>query len=215
MDRRQFLTVATGAYLALLSHPARAAGNMKCYVQWAKANPQDWALTDAGLWLSSQTKADPVGDVSFAGLAIGDSLLTNQPGWVFAVDVQGVIFEWYDHYLIEDLTDGSLGTRVIAWRDDQILFPVGTRQADVAVFLPLAFDPRVGGINTRQTFVLYREGAEYDARIGNPPENTIILRYEDFAPPIAGAKHGIYLSDAKWDEHQAARTLHGWRDWIA
>ena len=211
LGRRSFLgtaltAAAAGLAVPLLGLPAHAAGNMKCYVQWAKASPGDWSLSDAGLWASSQVKVDPVGDVSLAGLAIGDALLNNSPGWVFGVNVQGVHFEWYDHYHLEDLTDGSLGMRVTAWRDDPILFPVGSRQADVALFLPLAFDPRVGGTNTRQTFTFYREGAEYDPARHQP--------YADFVPPAGNVKHGIYVSDAKWDEHLAARTLRGWRDWL-
>lgn len=211
LTRRTLLKTAAAASLAaalrpLGSKPARAAGNMKFYAQWAKTTPGDWSLSDGGLWTTSQTKDEPVGDVSLAGLAIGDALLNNSPGWVFGLNVQGVIFEWYDHYHVEDLTDGSLGTRVTAWRDDPILFPSGTRQADVALFLPLAFDPRVGGTNTRQTFTFYREGAEYDPARHQP--------YADFVPPVTNVKHGIYVSDAKWDEHQAARTERGWRDWL-
>lgn len=195
--------------------PTRAVGNMKFYLQWALTNPSDWVLSDAGKWATSQVKTEPSGD-TLNDSTRGDSLLNSQPGWVFAVNVQGVEFAWYDHYHVEDLTDGSNGMVVTAWVDDLSTATEYTlRRADVGTFLPLAFDPRVGGTNTVQSFIFYREGSEYDDWLaGGLPQNATLQHYNDFVAPTTNVKHGIYVSDTKWGEHVAARTLKGWRDWL-
>ena len=209
-----FGLIFLGFALFTLSEEAHAA-NQKIYIQWALSNPKDWELSDATKWATSLTKSDPVGD-TVDSVNRGDSQLNAQKGWVFAINVQGVEFAWYDHYQVEDLTDGSGATRVTAWVDDLSAATGYTlRRADVGIFSPLAFDPRVRGTNTVQTFILYREGAEYDDWLARGvPENVTLRQYSDFVAPTTNVKHGIYVSDAKWDEHVAARTLKGWRDWF-
>lgn len=199
----------------IFTAPSQAVGNMKLFLQWAQSNPGDWVLSDAGKWATSLTKSDPVGD-TLNDITRGDALLNNQPGWVFAINVQGLEFAWYDHYHINDLTDGSNGMVVTAWVDDlSTATGYQFRRADVSTFLPLAFDPRVGGTNTVQSFILYREGTEYDNRLAQGmPENTTLRQYSDFVVPTSNVKNGIYVSDVKWNEHVAARTQKGWRDWL-
>jgi hypothetical protein len=191
--------------------PADATG-VKVFVQWAKANPQDWVLTDTGTWSSLSTKLDPVGDVSLAGLGIGDSLLNQSPGWIFAVNVQGVNFDYYDHYAVEE-TAGVV--KITGWRDDPILFPEGTKQADVGTFNQPTFDIKVGQTNTSQSFVIYAQpNNQWWSRGCNPCGGIVLKPYTDFvAPSVLITKPGIYVSDAKWAEHLAARTLHGWKEW--
>jgi hypothetical protein len=174
----------------------------KLYVQWAQSNVPDWSLLSVSNWASQPTKLDPIGDTS-AITGIGDLLLDNQKGWIFSLNVQGVIFNYYDHYAI---TGDETSITVTAWRDDPLLFPVGHRQADVAVINSLKFDAKVGQDNTDQVFTFYREGSEYDSN------NPLQRPYSEFVTPDASiTKPGIYLSDSKFNEFINAETLKGWK----
>ena len=207
-----FTLLALGAVTFGVYNPppvAEAAG-IKMFVQWAKANPQDWALSNAEVWGSLNAKIDPVGDVSLAGFGIGDVLLDNAPGWVFAVNIQGVVFDYYDHYHV---AQADTTVVVTAWRDDAIIFPEGIKQADVMTFLEPAFDNKTGQVNTRQTLIIYAQPDNSWWTRGCPCGEITVEPWANFVAPITGVKHGIYLSDAKWDEHLASRTLHGWNEW--
>jgi hypothetical protein len=210
---KSFITVLV--ILVLLAMPfnnvthAETLG-IKIFTQWALSNPRDWDLVDTSVWTSLPTKNDPVGDVSLAGLAIGDTLLNNVKGYIFALNVQGVTFNWYDHYAVENTSEAIT---VTAWRDDPILFPEGQRQVDVGIFKPLKFDPKVSQDNTDQSFIFYREGRQYDNLNGNLPANITLKQYSEFvAPAPSVTKPGIYVSDSKWDQHINAETLKGWRE---
>lgn len=207
------ITILIFAFLAL--GEKAYAFNQKFFIQWAQSNPGDWQLSDVDKWPNIQTKSDPVGDTTDS-VNRGDSQLNAQKGWILAINIQGVEFAWYDHYHVLDLTDGSGATRVIAWIDDLSTATGYTlRRADVGTFAPLAFDPKVGGTNTVQTFIWYREGSEYDALLASGvPENVTLSQYSNFVAPTTDIKHGIYTSDATFDLHVAARTQKGWRDWV-
>jgi len=187
-----------------------ATTGVKIYTQWALAAPRDWDLVSASNWSTGPTKSDPIGDVAGDGTAIGDILLNNVKGYVFSIDVQGVIFNWYDHYAVEETPDAIV---VTAWRDDPVLFPEGYKQADVGYFRTLKFDPKVNQDNTDQNFVIYAQDEAYnDWMARGIPENYTLMHWSDFVlPDPSVTKPGIYLSDSKWDEHVAAQTLHGWR----
>ena len=184
---------------------------MKLFVQWALSNPKDWDLVGTNVWASQQTKANPVGDVSVEGIATGDSQLNAQKGWIFAINVQGVTYDWYDHYAVQSTPDTIT---VSAWRDDPILFPDGQKQADVGIFRNLKFDPKAGQDNTDQSFVIYAQPDRYQYWVDRGvPSNTTLKTWAEFVlPATADTKHGIYLSDAKWEEHVNARTQKGWRE---
>ena len=117
---------------------------------------------------------------------------------------------------MEAIIGGETTVTVTAWRDDPILFPEGTRQADVGIFLNPAFDPKVGQTNTRQSFIIYAQPDNQWWDRGCAPqyaENLTVLPWDQFVMPTTDVLNGIYLSDVKWDEHLNARTLHGWREW--
>lgn len=191
---------ALGLFISNVSL-ANAASSPKIYVQWAQSGIPDWSLLNSGTWNNQPTKVDPVGDTtSLTG--IGDSLLNTQKGWVFAVNVQGVTFTYYDHYAIQE---NGTSVTVTAWRDDPLLFPVGSRQADVAVINSLKFDAKVGQDNTDQTFAFYREGNQYTGGVNQLP-------YANFVPPDSSTvKPGIFLSDDLYYQFIAAQTAKGWR----
>lgn len=198
--------------VAPTTHAQQATG-VKVNVQWALQNPRDWDVVDSSVWSSQPTKSDPIGDVSIEGLAIGDSLLNNVKGYIFALNVQGIVFNWYDHYAVESLP-GSAGVVVTVWRDNPILFPEGWKQAEVWTILNLAFDPRVGQNNTVQSFVLYAQPDIYDVwQSRGLPENGELRTWDEFvAPSTTITKPGVYVSDTKWTQHLDAQTLRGWRD---
>ena len=197
MKKILILTLFVGLFAV-----AHATSSPKIYVQWAQSNISDWSLLSVSTWANQPTKADPTGDTtSLTG--IGDSLLDNQKGWIFGVNVQGVTFTYYDHYAVEGTVDS---VKITAWRDDSLLFPVGQRQADVATINALKFDAKVGQDNTDQSFVFYREGVQYN------PSDPRQRPYSEFVPPDPSiVKPGVYVSDAKYQQFIDAETLKGWR----
>lgn len=182
---------------------------MLTYIQWARRNPQDYAPIGSEGWATSPVKADPSRGTPYALNEI-----TNSPGWVADLSVQGISFST-DHYHVRDLTDGSSGIVITAWNDKPPFSPPGNRFARVVTILPLAPDSKLGGaLNTRQSQVVYAEGSRYDAMLANPIENTVVSPWSDFVAPTASeVRHGIWLTDAAWDAHVAVRTTHGFREW--
>jgi hypothetical protein len=182
---------------------------MQIWLQWARRNPQDYQPLGSEGWAGTASKADPSRGTPYAL-----NELNQQNGWVAELNVQGIMFS-ADHYHVADLTDGSLGIVVTSWNDQLPFAPVGQRSASVWTILPLAPDGRLGGaINTRQSQVIYAEGQRLVNLLANPlPENTTVRTWAEFAlPPDAATRHGIWLTDAAWNAHVAARTSKGWRD---
>ncbi len=188
---------------------------MKIYVQWARSNPLDWNLMEHTEWTTQPTKSDPVGDVNTSGVAVGDSQLDGAPGWVFAINIQGVTVDTQDHFLIEEaVVNTEVGIKLTYWDDDPVWFPPGSKQAHIWTFLAPAWNSKVGKVNTRQSRIIYAEPDAYAMwNAMMPIENTTLLTWDQFVMPTTGIKHGIWLSDLKWNEHVAARTRHGWREW--
>lgn len=207
------LIVIALAMIPNMTKPNVYAADVKIFVQWAKANPQDWVLSDTGGWKHLQSKAEPVGDVSLEGIGVGDVLLNNAPGWVFAVNVQGVDFSGYDHYHV---AQSGVDVIVTGWHDDPILYPDGYKDANVWTFHKPIFDPKIGQTNTSQEATVYAQpNSEWWSSPCAPQCGSITIKsWADFIAPTVDVLHGIYLSDAKWDEHVAARTEHGWREWV-
>ena len=75
-------------------------------------------------------------------------------------------------------------------------------------------DPAHYPINTRQSQVVYAEGARYDRLIAAPSQNTIVLPWAAFVlPDSAITRHGVWVPDAHWEAQVAARTTTGWEHW--
>ncbi len=117
---------------------------MKILVQWTTKTAQDWTEINAEFWENTPERADPTGS---------NEQLDDATGWVHAICVQGVTFNGYDHYSIEQLEDGSV--EVICWSDDLNTTP--DRVASEWLFLP--FQPNVyGAWDTHQIVRRFAEG---------------------------------------------------------
>jgi len=174
---------------------------MKVLVQWSAEGPRDWIEVDSSDW--QRIPARPIPQ--------GDEVIGNQPGWVHALNVQGLVFTGADHYAVEDLPDGC---RVYAWQDDPEDAGLQDRVSCVATILHCAPDPLLGGaVNTRQQFDVYL-GSNVRAQWPTERQHTTYHRIEDFpVPPPQLHRHGVWTSDELHDDHAAKRAIRGWREW--
>lgn len=160
---------------------------------------------DSSAWDTLPKLAEP---------APGDPV-TNNPGHVFNLNVQGMEFGGADHYVVEDLTDGSGAIRVTVWYDDPIGSPEGMKWARVSTFLPLVPDPNLAGaINTRQSFVIYAQPDKM-ALLPQPVENTEFRPWTDFQPPPEEiTRHGKWVTDTLVKTHDTLTfPAPSWREW--
>lgn len=181
---------------------------MKILIQWAKNTAENWQQYDHTEWpdlINQFKKEDPTNS--------GNPLIDNDPGWINAINIQGVVFN-ADHYVVESLV-GS-GVKVTIINDDPDDNPTGFLNAEVWNFPPLSPDPNLGNaINTKQTSILYAEDSLIQTKHLNVDyESKTLLPWKDFKKPRQNITiHGIQLSDAKFNEHQRKRSLRGWREW--
>lgn len=174
---------------------------MKLLFQWTLRNPTDWREIDSSAFAALPRRAEPNPGQT------GDN--NTQLGWLHALNVQGILFAGCDHYHVSEAGEAVV---VTVWNDDPVDFPPGTRHARVWTFLPPAPDPLFGGqVNTRQSQVVHTEN---QLAFLPAAQNTTVLPWAVFAPP-ANPIHGIWVSDAKEDEHRAVRSARGWREWAA
>lgn len=180
---------------------------MKVLIQWALLLPEDWQQTDSKNWQNLISKNEPNGieAIDLVG------------GWINALNVQGVVFEGFDHYHVQHLSSSG-GCRVTVWNDDEEDYSPDDFEAHVWTFLPLAPDKNFGGqLNTNQTIVTYAGKNAYKRWIENGPYvNRRILPYVNFVPPsiVDHHRHGIWLPDDLFQQHQIVRTIVGWTEWI-
>jgi len=178
---------------------------MRVLIQWTKANPTDWeqlAMTSNTQWRQLPSKPEPVG-----GETIDDS-----PGWIYALNVQGIEFVGYDHYSV---AMNGAGLDVTVWNDDPVDH-LGEFRAQAWTLLLPTLDGRYGQINTRQSLTVYDEvsPSPWEGQTTTMGPVTV-LPWASFSPPQANmTRHGIWVSDTLADAHVAARSAHGWREWI-
>jgi hypothetical protein len=174
---------------------------VRVLVQWARDAARDWEPVDSRDWAATPSKLDPTGS---------SPALDAAPGWVCALNVQGVVFSGADHYAVEHLGEETI--RVTRWFDDPRDYGPGERYADVWVIETLAPDPHLGGAwNTRQSRTLYAEPHAVTRleRVGLKPKP-----WADFVPPQGAAvRHGKGMPDHVYAAHKASRKTHGWRTW--
>jgi hypothetical protein len=131
-------------------------------------------------------------------------------GWITALNLFGVVFSG-DHYAVEDLPNGAV--RVTCWNDDPDDQDSSLFYARVVDFWPLQADPTMGGaINTKFQQTIYAgPGLSLPVQ-----QYTTVVPWSQFSPPNPSiARHGIWLPDQLYEEHNQAQTTHGWREWTA
>ena len=88
---------------------------MRVLIQWALQGAKDWQEVDAADWPSLPFRPEPTsGELGGAD---------DTPGWISALNVQGVTFRTWDHYAVEALPSG--GVKVTTWNDDPEDWPNG------------------------------------------------------------------------------------------
>lgn len=191
---------------------------MKILYQFALKNPTSWQEVDSSNW-----KHLPKRPVPKKGELGGED---NIPGWIRNVNIQGLTTEGYDHVAIEEITIGNdEGVKLTVWNDDPddahiegVEDWVNDPQAIVWTILPLAPDPKLGmAINTRQSCKRYCKGPRYDRLVSDPPQNTTVRPWEEFAPPSEEiTRHGVWIENEKHSEHVEKAPQHewGWHHWV-
>ena len=173
---------------------------MRVYIQWAKVTPQDWLPYEI-------SQSAHVMALARRGVPTGGEQLDDREGWLCGLNCQGIDFSGYDHLAIEVVEDGL---RITGWQDDTEDFG-DTRWATEWTLRSCKPDPRIGGrVNTDQSRRVFATPDAAEWFPGVP-----VLPWEQFVPPPANLTfHGIWLPDALYQAHQAARSLHGWREWV-
>lgn len=172
-------------------------------VQWARNNPAEWESIPASQWASQPNRGVPV------GVQGGND---NLPGWIHSICIQGVVLANYDHYAVDHYPDG---VRATIWTDDPVDFPPEEFAAEVWEFPHLAPDPTMGNVwNTRQRLTVY---AAVGARERFLPMTNIMVDVRDWSeftePDPAITRHGVWVEDAKYLQHQNQRSARPWYGW--
>jgi hypothetical protein len=177
---------------------------MKVLVQWTKADPENWFEFDSSIIenVSLIAKPEPT----------GNDTIDNNPGWIYSLNIQGVIFTGYDHYSIEHVSSGQI--KCIVWNDDEEDWPEGQKHAQEWTFNELAPDINLGNaINTNQSRVVYAQSGILHKFTSIPTENTIVEDWDEFVVPSNFVIHGIWVNDTLASGHNITRSLRGWREW--
>lgn len=179
---------------------SRGRRPVRVLVQWARSSPSDWVE------LNVRNSRD-VRDLPRKPVPTASSVVDNSPGWLCAVNVQGIVFSGYDHLAIEPV---GQALRVTGWCDDPEDHG-DTRWGTSWLLEPPGPDPALNGaVNTRQTRTVWGtpEVAEWFPGVE-------VLPWAEFVPPPSNlTRHGIWLPDDLFIAHNKGRSHHGWREWI-
>ena len=176
---------------------------MRVYVQWARRDPEDWfgiEHTDLSALAKSGTPT-----------AVHDS---DEDGWIQSMNVQGVVFENWDHYGVKPVVVGiEPGLEIHVWNDDldDHLSPKG----QVWTFLDPAPDPSLGGLmNTRQTVKVYGDD-EGEVAFWQGVSNVTCRPWSEFLTLDHGdVRNGVWTTDEAYARGQAIRSFHRWEEWV-
>ncbi len=178
---------------------------MKILIQWTTNPARGWVEMDSSQWSTLPKKPLPV----------GGEIIDNTPGWIYAINCQGVIFSG-DHYCVKDLRGG--GVEIITWTDDLDDRPEDEFYSLNAFLIPPGYDgdPSVKKINTRQQYNIYANKKIADLLAEGVCSNRQMLgSFKDFIPPSDElVRHGINVPDNLSEGHKKIVTIRGWREWI-
>ena len=182
---------------------------MKVLVQWTTTKPGDWEeleLKPSGKaalnWVNQPAKPLPDGSEELDG----------QKGWVFALNVQGVVLSGHDHYAIKPIKNG--GVKVYVWNND----PEDHEAAwgEEWTFNPLRKDPRFGGqLNTNQKKVIYSDSPQDLERQETTGGPVVVKPWFKFpAVPKVATRHGVWVRDKNlYKKHLASPRRRAWGEW--
>lgn len=190
---------------------------MHIYVQWTTLTPQDWTryeINNDADWRNLPTKPDPAPGIG----PKDETTLDELPGWVFAINVQGIVFSSADHYSIRynQLEDGLYVTH---WNDDaDDYLPDEFVAKEWGLLFPAADDRYQGRMNTRQRLTIWTNNdflrSIYQGGASSGGAHTLRNWNAFKAPEPAMTRHGIWVTDPIAEAHVAAQTPHGWEEWL-
>lgn len=183
---------------------------MDVYYQMALAHPlEDWGYCQSHEFQNLPSR--PLPD--------GTETINDAPGYVSAINIQGMIFSGYDHYSVVPIGDGEC--RAVCWIDDdegREAYPFEQWYAREWIFRPLQPNMELGGAYTpKHSQIVYANSTikDYYAGIG-PVENTTVRDWSDFIPPSSQSiRHGVWLSDELHGEHEVRRPMRRWEQWTS
>jgi len=190
---------------------------MHIYVQWTTLTPQDWTryeINNDSDWRNLPTKPDPAPGIG----PKDETTLDELPGWVFAINVQGIIFSGNDHYSVR-YNQLENGLYVTTWNDDADDYtPTQYVAKEWGILFPAPDARFENKVNTRQRLVVWTNDPATRAQYqnGETTGGAITLRnWNAFKEPDAAmTRHGIWVTDPIAAAHQAAQTPHGWDEWV-
>jgi hypothetical protein len=176
---------------------------VRIYIQWTRANPQGWEAYEINTVADAMAlprKPEPTAIFDPAAPGADD------PGLIFSLNVQGVIFAAVDHYAAR--ISGKL-LEVVAWNDDPADWSPGTRSAQEWTFDKPRPDPHPGiWVNTYQRLTVYDELDEPAKWLGaKTVSGDVIYRpWSEFVVPDEDHTwHGIWVdSDCEVCGHSKA-----------
>lgn len=174
---------------------------MRVSIQWATVPPKDWIDYDLN------TRAD-IRTLPRKPVPVGDEVLDDQPGWLCALDVQGVLFSGYDFIAIDLLPSGEL--RVAGWFDD--LEEDWQRDGRWMTVWRFPADPadNLRSENAQSRDVYAETAAKVQADGGKTRRqwaNRPLWRDDQ-------TLYGIWLSDELFQDHVQIRSYRGLTDWL-
>lgn len=178
---------------------------MIIYVQWAKTDAEEWLPIDISR--IQHLRQLPRKNKPTTGTTVIDNL----PGWINAINCQGLVFEGMDGYNFQLVPEGI---KITAWQDDPEDYNPDEFLAIEYTILDTAPDPTRGGIiNTRQTIRIWAASAVYPQYAENI--NATVFPWSEWKEPTEGVTfYGVWLPNENFMQHKAVQSFHGWREWI-
>lgn len=182
---------------------------MHLYYQGATQTPQDWTRIDLlatpNAWRQLPKKTNPGYEVV---------TLDNNPGWIYAVNCQGIVFSWCEQIAVEVVSNALVITNQYT---NPNWYPSGWRYAQVWQLNGVRSDARFGGrLNTDQYVTYYAEAdmLAYLQSLG-PLQNTTLKTYAEFKRPNENViRYGPNLTLEQASALDSAQTFHGWEEWV-
>lgn len=170
---------------------------MRIQVQWTTTPIGDWQWHDSADWDILPFKPEPV----------GGEILDAVPGWIYALNVQGVIFNG-DHYAIEQNPEFI---KVSVWNDDPGDFTPDQYYGSVWTFYPIT--NQNGKPNTYQKLYRYG-GVDYNTNEFTTGGIVEKADWSQFISPDVAIGHGIWIPDIQVPAYNI-HTPAFWQEWIS